>query len=179
MRWLLLLSGLAVGFVSCAAPDSASHDSLRSEAAATQPLASAEPAGSAAPSASAESSRSSNEVSVPLSTSDWRPGDAGMAALIRGRLAVTPDGCVHMGRGTERVDVVWPADYTASRELAGSVAIYDPNGVMVAKTGHEVEASGGYLPADDELLVCRAGGRHEAAFVNSALPPMNDAGSNG
>lgn len=173
MRWSLLLAGLMLSMAGCASSEPASPDSPEGGVAAAEP-ASAARSTFAAP---APTAGSITGVAVALSTSEWRPGDGGMEALIQGRVAVTRDGCVHMGSGKERVDVVWPADYTASRERDGSVAIYDPHGVVVAKTGHVFEAGGGYQHADDKLMVCRAGLGREAAFVTSELLPMDDAGS--
>ena len=113
---------------------------------------------------------------ITLNTSSWDPGDGyAMEALISSVVRIDPNGCVYLRReGVDvGVDVLWPAGYTAARQPDGTVTILNPDGVVVAATGHRLRAGGGHPP--DAEVECRAEGTVGTPFmINDELPPLND-----
>jgi hypothetical protein len=114
---------------------------------------------------------------ITLNTSSWEPGDDENEARISSVVRVGEHGCVHLRRKGKDVgvNVIWPAGYTASRQSDGKVTIMNPEGVVVAATGHRIEAGGGEAPGDTEFA-CRAQNtRGTTSFmIQDELPPLND-----
>ncbi|MDQ3480963.1 MAG: hypothetical protein M3423_06495 [Actinomycetota bacterium] len=105
-------------------------------------------------------------VMIPLSTSDWRPGDLANEALMDGTLRVAENGCVYLeGPTGSRTDVVWPAGWTAHRLRDGSVELREDHGQVQALTGQHITAGGGQAGPQD--LVCRALGAEGVFAVQS------------
>ena len=104
---------------------------------------------------------------IPIATSDWKPGDVGMRALIAGVLHAREDGCLSVGN----TDLVWPAHYSAARKPDGSVVVMRPDGQVVAQTGRPFEAGGGSSPTPSGMP-CRVGDTGEAFLIQDALAPL-------
>jgi hypothetical protein len=88
---------------------------------------------------------------VHLLTSDWKPGDASMQALLTGEVTLGDDRCVRLvgSDGTE-TDVVWPADFEATVQRVGpadQLTVYDPDRTIVARGGDTVQVGGGMTGA--------------------------------
>lgn len=114
--------------------------------------------------------------SIPVSTSDWRPGDPGAAAAIEGVLRVTESGCLYLETpwpGNARSDIVWPADWTARRHADGSAQLLDDNGRPVAQTGQYIASGGGEIPEPGNL-VCEASTDGEAFTIMSEVAVVDD-----
>lgn len=111
-----------------------------------------------------------DEAPLVINTGNWRPGDAGMRALIRGELRVNADGCVYAGTANGPLAVVWPAGYTAERRADG-VVVMRPDGEVVAAEGREFSAGGG-LGGSASAVTCLSDSG-EIAYVQDALPPLN------
>ena len=114
--------------------------------------------------------------SIAIATGDWKPGDAAMAAEIRGELRLSKTDCLHMGsgvggRGPGAIDVVWPAGYTAEQTSPGTVVVKRPDGAVVARTGRSFSTGGGYLPPTEADLPCRAG-KGDVAYINAEMAPL-------
>jgi hypothetical protein len=112
---------------------------------------------------------------ITLNTSSWEPTDAASEALIISVVRIDPNGCVYLGRAGSVRNVVWPAGYTAARQLDGTVTISNPDGVIVAATGHPLSAGGSEAPPDTYLyLACQAqGSDYPALMIQDELPPLN------
>lgn len=83
---------------------------------------------------------------VPIPTSTWKPGDAGMAALAEGYLAVGDDRCLVLvdgGQGIPEIVPVWPSGFTALDTGTG-IVVLDASGAEVARTGERITLGGGY-----------------------------------
>lgn len=81
---------------------------------------------------------------VSISTSSWRPGDAGRDALIRGTLSFTPDGCPRLG---SLKGVVWPAGFTSVVKADGVQVIVTADGREIA--ARDTVVAGGAAAASD------------------------------
>jgi hypothetical protein len=116
---------------------------------------------------------------ITLNTSTWSPDDENahwMQAGIGGSVRVDANGCVYWGgdRPEWGQNVVWPAGYTASRATDGTVTIFNPDGVIVAKTGHRLRVGGGH-PLHAPSLACSAEGATEGTvMITDVLPPLDD-----
>jgi hypothetical protein len=89
---------------------------------------------------------------LPILTSDWKPGDASMTALLTGQL-VLDGGCTYLtgADGSEQA-VVWPADFEAAVQRVGSsdqLTVYDPNRDIVARGGDRIQFGGGSVPVGE------------------------------
>ncbi len=99
-----------------------------------------------------------------------------MTAEIRGRIALSDDGCVYLqGPGLAKNDVIWPAGYTAEVSANRRLTLRNPGGEPVAHEGTRIssgdggfsEDEGGNVPddvcevADDSVLV-----------IHDVLPPL-------
>ena len=110
---------------------------------------------------------------ITLNTGSWERTDAASEALIVSVVRIDVNGCVYLGRAGSVHDVVWPAGYTASRQLNGTVTISNPDGVIVAATGHPLRASGIEAPSDINLA-CRVQDFYSSTLmVQDELPPLN------
>lgn len=105
---------------------------------------------STGPAGSAEANALADIHNVSISTSSWRPGDAGRDALIRGALSFTPSGCPRLGSAR---GVVWPAGFTS---------VVKPNGQQVVVT-----ADGREIAAGDTVA---AGGAAAASDASAGMP---------
>ena len=89
---------------------------------------------------------------VHILTSDWRPGDDSMSALLTGKVTFGDDSCVHVtGSDGADIDVVWPADFEATVERVGSgdqLKVYDPDRHIAARNDDTVQVGGGMSSAD-------------------------------
>jgi hypothetical protein len=87
-----------------------------------------------------------------LLTSDWRPGDDSMGALLTGKVTLGDDHCVHVtGSDGIEVDVVWPADFEATVQRVGAsdqLEVYDPDRSIAARGGDTVQVGGGMSSAE-------------------------------
>ena len=112
---------------------------------------------------------------ITLNTSSWTPEEPGMAALFVGVVRIDASGCVYIGRKgvPGGSDVIWPAGYTAAQQLDGTVTILNPDGVIVAATGHQLRAGGG-SPGRDTDFACRAQDGETPFEVQEDLPPLGD-----
>jgi hypothetical protein len=81
-------------------------------------------------------------VAVPIPTSTWTSGDAGMAALLEATLTLRSDGCL-VAAGNDGAVIVWPAGYTAARFGPSFVVVRDSGGTVVAQTGVPLRLGGG------------------------------------
>ncbi|HYJ70337.1 MAG TPA: hypothetical protein VEX15_22015 [Nocardioidaceae bacterium] len=112
---------------------------------------------------------------ITLNTNSWEPGDDGDDMGIRGTVRVDSDGCVYL-EGTRPVavsNVQWPKGYTASRQSDGAVTISNPDGEVVAASGHRLSAGGSTAPSAE--LACRAEGtKYGTVTIQGELPPLND-----
>ena len=96
-----------------------------------------------------------SDRTVPISTSSWRPGDAGRDALISGVLSFTPDGCPQLGSAR---GVVWPAGFTSVVRANGDQVIVTADGREIA-AGDTVTAGGAAVTTDaPEGMPCIAPG---------------------
>ena len=103
---------------------------------------------------------------LPLSTSDWRPGDDAQRAQLSGVLQVDEKGCLYVaGPDGHGIDVVWPAGWAAHRLRDGSVELREDHGQVQALTGQHITAGGGQAGPQD--LVCRALGAEGVFAVQS------------
>lgn len=114
---------------------------------------------------------------ITLNTSSWEPGDDANEAAIISVVRIDPNGCVYLGREGmgKGVDIIWPAGYTAARQPDGTVAILNPDGEVVAATGHRIRAGGGEAPPDIEFA-CRAQNTagNTPFAIQDELAPLND-----
>jgi hypothetical protein len=114
---------------------------------------------------------------ITLNTSSWEPGDDADEAHITSVVRIDANGCVHLRRKGRAigVDVIWPAGYTASRQDGRRVTIMNPDGEVVAATGHRLGAGGGEAPSDTEFA-CRARNTRGTTpfMIQDELPPLND-----
>jgi hypothetical protein len=89
---------------------------------------------------------------LPILTSDWKPGDDAMTALVSGRLALGSDGCLRLGDGDSGVTLVWPAGYEATVQRVGptdQLKVYDVDRDIVARSQQTIELGGGSVPVGD------------------------------
>lgn len=126
---------------------------------------------SALVSVTSEGGEQGSASSVAIATSDWKPGDAGMRALVTGELRLSRTDCLHIGSGPDATDVVWPAGYTAERISTGTVIVKRPDGAVVAEVGRTFSAAGGYIPATSIEMPCRAG-QGDVANINEDTAPL-------
>ena len=114
---LLLMAGLCL----CACAESDSYSAMRPNSQGDSAL-----------------NAMAKDRNVPISTSSWRPGDAGRDALISGVLSFSPDGCPQLGSAR---GVVWPAGYTSVVRANGDQVIVTADGREIA-SGDTVTAGG-------------------------------------
>ncbi len=115
---------------------------------------------------------------IPLSTSSWKPGDLAMAALIKGRIQLSQDGCVYLKTAGVRNDVIWPAGYSADVSTDGVLTVRNPAGEPVGHEGTKISVGGGGFSEDEggipdrtlRLLVCQVS--DSVLYINDELPPL-------
>ena len=107
--------------------------------------------------------------SVPLLTSNWKPGDGGSDAMISGRLQLGEDGCVYLVNGADRTAPVWPAEFGARVTDDGTLTLYDPRGDVLAHGGDELRMGGGFVAAADYRGHTCAPDSGEVALVQSEV----------
>jgi hypothetical protein len=107
----------------------------------------------------------------PVPTSQWKPGDAGMTALLEGTLVKDGSGCLVV----DDLVIVWPAGYTAQQTPAGSVEVIDPDGRVVARTGAPLRAGGGSSPVGVSGPCISGRPAAELFHVNDELPALDVA----
>ncbi len=138
--------------------------------------------------ASRQSARESADgAGVEISTGSWKPGDEVGWQRYGGVLRVTEDRCLYLRNEVGRIDILWPADFTAPIGADGLVEVKDPLGHTVAQEGQpflvrasafNVESSGWpRLPKDArEALECQA--RKDdmglVMVVQSEMPPLTE-----
>jgi hypothetical protein len=117
---------------------------------------------------------------ITLNTSSWRPydddGSLWMQAAISGTVRVDAEGCVYLEGNRPDVvrNVLWPTGYTAAREADGAVTISNPDGDVVAATGHHIFVGGG-APPNMPKVDCRAHGTSEPTMmITDVLQPLNE-----
>ncbi len=131
------------------------------------------------PGTTATAPRQSESTPIPLSTSSWKPGDAAMAALFKGRIQLSQDGCVYLqGSRGVKFDAIWPADYSADVSADGVLTLRNPAGEPVGHEGTKISVGGGV--SEDEggipdrtlrLLVCQVSDS-AVLYINDELPPL-------
>lgn len=95
-------------------------------------------------------------VQLDLPTSDWEPGDEVMFALISGVVRVDAQDCVFLraevskGVPPIRLWPVWPKGFAAYRH-EGGVALFGPEGEVIAHEGDIIESAGGHVPIDESV----------------------------
>jgi len=86
----------------------------------------------------------------PLPTSDWRQGDGADLALLNATLH--RDGkCLVAVAATgppNPTAIVWPKGFTAFVFDKGVVSVRNADGTVVARSGQEISAGGGFGPTD-------------------------------
>jgi hypothetical protein len=90
----------------------------------------------------------------PLHTSGWEPGDPANLALLQGRLAVTPEGCLFVaadGGTVLAAGIVWPKGFSARYSLGHQVEVVSIIGKVVAHQGNYVHLPGGFGPGRNAL----------------------------
>jgi hypothetical protein len=76
-----------------------------------------------------------------------------MAALLQGRLVLSPAGSIEVvDPGGALRSVIWPPGYSARRN--GSIAIIDEHGDVVAHVGDTIEAGGGHVGPAESWKIC-------------------------
>ena len=84
-------------------------------------------------------------------TSDWKPGDDAMDALLTGKLILDDDRCVRLeGSDGDEVDLVWPADFEATVQRVGptdQLKVYDTDRNIAARGDDTVQLGGGFSSA--------------------------------
>ncbi len=70
--------------------------------------------------------------------------------------------------GGRRLDVVWPAGFTATETESGP-HILDPTGSTVVRSGSSIQAGGGYIPANGQPCVT---GKRDVFHIQSELTPL-------
>ncbi len=117
---------------------------------------------------------------IPLSTSSWKLGDDAMMMGIRGRIALSEDGCVYLeGRGGVKNDVIWTAGYSADISAEGVFTLRNPAGEPVGHEGTKVFVAGGGFSGDEggvpdgllRRLVCEVAD-DSVLYINDELPPL-------
>jgi hypothetical protein len=116
---------------------------------------------------------------LPLTTGSWRPGDDAALVGLRGQLAVSGSGCLYVGGiaygEAYRINVVWPADYSADKDPNGAISLRDQDDAVVAHIGTEI-STGGYpveRPSERATFTpaCTVPGG-EWFVVQDELPPL-------
>jgi hypothetical protein len=107
--------------------------------------------------------------SVPLLTSNWKPGDGGSDAMISGTLELGQDGCVYLTNGADRMAPVWPAEFSARETFDGKLTLYDPHGKALAHDGDELRMGGGFASAAEYRGYTCAPASGEVALVQSEV----------
>lgn len=126
-----------------------------------------------APATSGPGSTTSADVSkrLQIATSDWTPLDPRREALLRltdVELTADSDGCVILRTDDgSRVDVVWPAGFTAEQTDQGPV-ILDPEGGAVVRSGSLLEAGGGTFRATGQPCIAD----RDVFYVEDELTPL-------
>ncbi|GAA2014055.1 hypothetical protein [Nocardioides kribbensis] len=126
-----------------------------------------------APATSGPRITTSAEVSkrLQIATSDWTPLDPRREALLRVagvQLTADSDGCVILRtEDGSRVDVVWPAGFTAEQTDQGLV-ILDPQGGTVVRSGSLLEAGGGTSRATGQPCIAD----RDVFYVEDELTPL-------
>ena len=105
-----------------------------------------------------------NGTRLHILTSDWKPGDDAMTALVTGQLVLGDDRCMRLAApdGTQ-VDLVWPADYEATVQRIGQtdqLKVYDTERDIVARSSDHIELGGGSPGRPVRRPALRARGRH-------------------
>lgn len=79
---------------------------------------------------------------LAIPTSQWKDGDAGMAALLKGVLMLRADRCLVVVSPEAETVIAWPAGFTAvARE--GGADVLGTDGTVVASTGEQIALEGG------------------------------------
>lgn len=110
---------------------------------------------------------------IDLPTSDWRPGDPSMHALIHGTLAVDEHNCAYLASsGSESRYALWPAGYTATITDAGQLTLYNATGDAIAQSGDDLTMGGGFVPLPEsaEPRPCLPAEGSDIAYIQSEVP---------
>jgi hypothetical protein len=105
-------------------------------------------------------------MSIP--TSNWSPGDAGMASLIEGTLTEDSKGCLVV----DDVVLIWPKGYTARTPSQGTVEVLNQEGAVVARTGATISAGGGRSMVGASGPCVSARDSDSVFQVNAELPAL-------
>ncbi|MTD13605.1 hypothetical protein GIS00_06565 [Nakamurella sp. YIM 132087] len=103
---------------------------------------------------------------ITLPTSAWRVGEAGMGALLLGRLDVDDNGCATVG--PDGAALVWPSGY-AGWSAGGELYVVSDIKQVVARSGEEISVGGGYTEANLAGTACD--GHSGGPFVIQLGPP--------
>lgn len=79
---------------------------------------------------------------LPIPTSQWREGDDGMAALLKGVLLLRSDRCLVVVSPESETVIAWPAGFTAVQRDGGA-DVLGGDGSVVARTGEQISLGGG------------------------------------
>lgn len=111
--------------------------------------------------------RAGATISVP--TSDWRPPQPAMTALLSGTLTEEPDGCITVRQGAIVAAVIWPHGFSGGRTAAGTLEVLDSNGAPAAYIGQHVSLGGGF----DVGRTVHCGAQDRPVFlIEQELPPL-------
>lgn len=109
---------------------------------------------------------------LKIATSDWTPQDPRWEARLPVtdvQLTADTDGCVILRADDgRRIDVVWPAGFTAEQTDQGP-AILDPHGNTVLRSGSLLDAGGGTSRATGAPCIAD----RDAFYVQSELAPLD------
>jgi hypothetical protein len=80
---------------------------------------------------------------VPILTSSWIPGQPSDGQTIAGELDLGADGCVELTAADgATLTPVWPSGWEATVQ-EGQLRLYDPERAIVARSGDQVQMTGG------------------------------------
>jgi hypothetical protein len=128
---------------------------------------------------------SADGAGVKISTSSWRPGDDVGWRRLGGVLRVTEDGCLYLTNELGRIDILWPADFTATIGADGLVEVKSPVGQAVARERLPLLVKGAIfniegparLPLDARKEIeclARKDDMGVVVVVQSELPPLTE-----
>lgn len=109
---------------------------------------------------------------VAIATSSWDPrnNDFSMGGEFRGWLVKDAGNCPLLTTSTgESLAVVWPSGYTAAIRRDGSLGVYAPGSVLVARTGRRVTFGGGLGNAPEPQAPCIDRNADGVAYVQEDL----------
>lgn len=117
---------------------------------------------------------SADGEAVQISTGVWRPGDDVGGSVAGGVLHANQDGCLYLPGPVGKVDLLWPADFTARTNPDGMVEVKDSGGQTVVQEGQEFAATALTFPLADApgRMECLANPDGVVVVIQSELPAL-------